>query len=30
MVFNAVMNWNDLAGSPARPATPPAAGGQQP
>jgi Zinc carboxypeptidase len=30
MVFNAVMNWNDLAGSSVRPATPPAAGGQQP
>ncbi len=30
MVFNAVMNWNDLAAAPARPATPPAAAGQQP
>ncbi len=29
MVFNALMNWNDLAAAPARPATPPAAGGQQ-
>ncbi len=28
MVFNALMNWNDLAGSSARPATPSAAGGQ--
>jgi len=30
MVFNAVMNWNDLAGYSARPVTPPAAGGQRP
>jgi hypothetical protein len=30
MVFNAVMNWNDLAASSTRPVTPPAAGGQQP
>ena len=27
MVFNTMLNWNDLAGSSARPATPPAASG---
>ena len=29
MVFNAILNWNDLAAAPARPATPPAAGGRR-
>ena len=29
MVFNAMLNWNDLAALSLRPATPPAAEGQQ-